>query len=64
MAGYAMLEAGNLWLRGLVGEIDGSRILRGEAEGTPDEAESLGVGLAERLLEWGADEILSTLYAD
>ncbi len=64
IAGYAMLEAGNLWLRGLVGEIDGSRILRGEAEGTPDEAESLGVGLAERLLEWGADEILSTLYAD
>ncbi|MEN8179791.1 MAG: hydroxymethylbilane synthase [Pseudomonadota bacterium] len=63
IAGYAMLESGNLWLRGLVGEPDGSRIIRGEVEGTPDEAQEMGVGLAERLLEWGADEILSTLYS-
>ncbi|MCU7885165.1 MAG: hydroxymethylbilane synthase, partial [Candidatus Thiodiazotropha sp. (ex Lucinoma annulata)] len=58
IAGYAMLESGNLWLRGLVGEPDGSRIIRGEVEGTPEEAESMGKGLAERLLEWGADTIL------
>jgi len=64
IAGYAMLEFGNIWLRGLVGEPDGSRIIRGEVEGIPSEAEEMGVGLAERLLEWGADEILSTLYAD
>jgi hydroxymethylbilane synthase len=62
IAGYAMLESGNLWLRGLVGEPDGSNIIRGEVEGTPEEAESMGVGLAERLLEWGADSILETLY--
>jgi hydroxymethylbilane synthase len=62
IAGYAMLESGNLWLRGLVGEPDGSRIIRGEVEGKVDEAEAMGIGLAERLLEWGADEILSTLY--
>jgi hydroxymethylbilane synthase len=64
IAGYAMLESGNLWLRGLVGEPDGSRIIRGEVEGTVDEAEEMGVGLAERLLEWGADEILSALYGE
>jgi len=62
IAGYAMLESGNLWLRGLVGEPDGSRIIRGEVEGTPEEAESMGIGLAERLLEWGADGILEALY--
>ena len=64
IAGYAMLESGHLWLRGLVGEPDGGRIIRGEVEGTCDEAEEMGEGLAERLLEWGADEILATLYGD
>ena len=62
IAGYAMLESGNLWLRGLVGEPDGSQIIRGEVEGSPEEAETMGVGLAERLLEWGADAILKALY--
>ncbi|WP_177420915.1 hydroxymethylbilane synthase [endosymbiont of Lamellibrachia barhami] len=62
IAGYAMLENGVLWLRGLVGEPDGSRILRGEVEGTTAEAEQMGFGLAEKLLDWGADEILATLY--
>jgi hydroxymethylbilane synthase len=62
IAGYAMLEAGNLWLRGLVGEPDGSRIIRGEVEGSTQEAQAMGEGLAERLLEWGADAILKALY--
>jgi hydroxymethylbilane synthase len=62
IAGYAMLESGNLWLRGLVGEPDGSQIIRGEVEGKVDEAVPMGIGLADRLLEWGADSILQTLY--
>ncbi len=64
IAGYAMLESGHLWLRGLVGEPDGSRIIRGEVEGTTAEAEAMGTGLAEQLLEWGADRILQALYAE
>ena len=64
IAGYAMLESGQLWLRGLVGEPDGSRIIRGEVEAGTEEAEAMGIGLAEKLLEWGADEILNTLYAE
>ncbi len=64
IAGYAMLGSGQLWLRGLVGEPDGSRIIRGEVEGGVEEAEAMGVGLAERLLGWGADEILATLYGE
>jgi hydroxymethylbilane synthase len=62
IAGFAMLENGSLWLRGLVGEPDGSEIIRGEVEGVPDEAEAMGVGLADRLLEWGAERILQALY--
>lgn len=62
IAGYAMLESGNLWLRGLVGEPDGSRIIRGEVEGATHEADAMGEGLADRLLEWGADDILKALY--
>jgi hydroxymethylbilane synthase len=62
IAGYAMLESGNLWLRGLVGKPDGSKIIRGEVEGKLEEAQVMGNGLAERLLEWGADEILASLY--
>ena len=64
IAGYAMLENGVVWLRGLVGEPDGSSIIRGEVEGAPAEAETMGTGLAEHLLEWGADRILQTLYAN
>jgi hydroxymethylbilane synthase len=62
IAGFAMLEKNALWLRGLVGEPDGSDIIRGEVEGKPEEAEEMGIGLAERLLEWGADRILQKLY--
>jgi hydroxymethylbilane synthase len=57
-----MLENGTLWLRGLVGEPDGSEIVRGEVEGAPEEAEAMGIGLAEHLLEWGAERILQALY--
>lgn len=62
IAGYAIIESGHLWLRGLVGEPDGSKIIRGDARAPLEEALQMGSGLAENLLEWGADQILSTLY--
>ena len=64
IAGFAMLENNELWLRGLVGKIDGSEIIRGESKGTADEAEKMGYGLADLLLEQGADLILKELYAN
>ncbi len=64
IAGHALLENGQLWLRGLVGSVDGRVIIRGEIRGEEAEAESLGVTLAERLLADGADEILRALYAE
>jgi hydroxymethylbilane synthase len=61
IAGYATLEGSRLHLRGLVGDPDGSRILRAEAVGALDEPEALGMAVAEDLLTQGAGEILSAL---
>ncbi|HED34084.1 MAG TPA: hydroxymethylbilane synthase [Gammaproteobacteria bacterium] len=58
IAGYASLEGNELFLRGLVGRPDGSEVIRGEVRGPQAQAESLGVKLAEQLLNEGADVIL------
>ena len=63
IAGYAELEHGVLLMRGLVGRTDGSKIIRGEIAGPPDDAEHLGRVLADDLLERGAGKILEELYA-
>ena len=61
IAGYAELDGDQLHLRGLVGEPDGSRILRAEVRGSSARAHELGVQLAEQLLAQGADTILDAL---
>jgi hydroxymethylbilane synthase len=64
IAGYALLNHNRLYMRGLVGEPDGSRIMRAEASGPAGEPEALGRGLAEDLLGQGADQVLKHLYQD
>lgn len=61
---YALLEGDHIWLRALVGEPDGSQIVRGEIRGPRSEAEQLGITLAEQLLEQGAKGILDRLYCE
>ncbi|BCI74989.1 hydroxymethylbilane synthase [Vibrio cholerae] len=61
---YALLEGNTIWLRALVGEPDGSQIVRGEIRGPRTQAEQLGITLAEQLLSQGAKEILERLYCD
>ncbi|EHV2409836.1 hydroxymethylbilane synthase [Vibrio cholerae] len=61
---YALLEGNHIWLRALVGEPDGSQIVRGEIRGPRTQAEQLGITLAEQLLSQGAKEILERLYCD
>jgi len=63
IASYATLDGETLHLRGLVGEVDGSRIISGEISGHRSEATSLGQSLADELLGKGAKEILEKLYA-
>jgi len=64
IAGYAEFEHGLIMLRGLVGQVDGQKIIRGDIAGPPENAEELGVVLAEDLLSRGADKILNELYAE
>ena len=61
---YAELEGDQVWLRGLVGRPDGTKVLRDEIRGPAAEAEALGVQLADRLLAAGADTILAEVYAE
>ena len=59
---FAVLQQNELWLRGLVGQLDGSEILRSEIKGEAAQAEHLGAQLAEQLLALGADRILDAVY--
>jgi len=63
IAAYATLDGDTLLLRGLVGEVDGSRVIRSEIAGARDQAEALGVALADEILDAGGREILQRLYA-
>ncbi|MGV2990401.1 hydroxymethylbilane synthase [Vibrio sp. E150_011] len=61
---YSLLDGDSIWLRALVGEPDGSVIVRGDIHGSREDAEALGIELANRLLDQGAKEILEKLYQD
>lgn len=61
LGGYAEIVNDSLCLRGFVAEVDGSRIITGSVCGTRNQAEALGVALAEQLIAQGADLILAEL---
>ena len=61
IAGFALLEGDEIYLRGLVGRPDGSEVVRDELRGPASQAEALGIQLAEKLLEQGAETILRDL---
>ncbi len=62
IAAFAELREGRVHLRGLVGSLDGQTVIRGSRQGSPVDAESLGIDLAEELLDRGAREILEEVY--
>ncbi|MDX1802670.1 MAG: hydroxymethylbilane synthase [Alcanivorax sp.] len=62
IAGFALLEGDQIWLRALVAEEDGSQVLRAQGRAPPGEAARRGVRLAEQLLAQGAGRILQALY--
>ena len=62
IACYGFLSGENLILKGLVAELNGSRIIRDEVEGKKESPEDMGVSLAKRLLASGAAEILERIY--
>ncbi|RLA45626.1 MAG: hydroxymethylbilane synthase [Gammaproteobacteria bacterium] len=64
IACYAQYVPGGdqLWLRGLVGNPDGSLLLRAEARAPVAQAEQLGIRVADDLLAQGAADILAAVY--
>ena len=62
IAAHARLENSSLIIDGLVGSITGDRIIKSHIEGKPEQAEQLGVLLAEDVLSRGAKEILDEVY--
>jgi hydroxymethylbilane synthase len=62
IAAFGQIVGSTLQIDGMVGTIDGKRLIRHHLEGTLEEAEFLGIQLAEVLLNKGAEEILEEVY--
>jgi hydroxymethylbilane synthase len=62
IGGHALLDGDSLYLRGLVGTVDGSEIVRADVRGPRSDAPNLGRVVAEELLAHGAETILRELY--
>ncbi|MGE5492119.1 MAG: hydroxymethylbilane synthase [Actinomycetota bacterium] len=63
LGGYAIIENGQLWLRGFVATPDGKEMVSAEVRGNPSDDEALGLKLADLLLAQGAGPILEKLAA-
>jgi hydroxymethylbilane synthase len=61
IAGHAEVKGGLVRLRGLVANLDGTVIIRGERSGPVADAARVGLELAEELLARGAGEILGSI---
>lgn len=61
VAGFAELIEGNLRMRGLIGFPDGSAMYSCEKLGCVVDPDSLGIEVAENLLDQGGDKVLASL---
>lgn len=59
VATFAEVTGSSLSLQGLVASADGRTVIREQLSGPVDEAESLGIDLADRLFDMGAGELLA-----
>ena len=61
IAGHARIEGGQVQLRGVIGSPDGQEIYRGVHDGAVAEVQTVGIALADRLLDAGARALLEKL---
>ena len=61
---FAEIDGDKLYLRGLVGQLDGQQILQAEVHGAAIDGEALGQQLAGMLLAQGAGAILAAVYGE
>ncbi|WP_440210766.1 hydroxymethylbilane synthase [Actinobacillus pleuropneumoniae] len=64
IGGFATLNGNEITLNALVGALDGSNIIRASGVADRENAEQLGISVAEQLLAQGADKILAEVYKD
>ncbi|MBW4553402.1 MAG: hydroxymethylbilane synthase [Aphanocapsa sp. GSE-SYN-MK-11-07L] len=57
-------EADQLVITGLVASLDGQKLIKDTVSGLPATAEQLGLELAQRLRQQGAQEILEAIFAE
>ena len=62
IAAYSRMEGERIILQGLVGELDGSRVIKDTVAGQKDQPEDIGIRLADKVLAAGADKILAKIY--
>jgi len=62
IAAFCLTEGDTLWLRGLVGSVDGTILLRAEGRAAVQDAVALGQQVAHSLIEQGAAAILEEGY--
>jgi hydroxymethylbilane synthase len=58
IAGYSTIDSKQITLSGLVGNVDSGVILKHQVFGNIDDAEVLGIQLADKLIAMGARDIL------
>lgn len=61
IGGYCVERSGELHLRAFVSDVDGTRMLRAEAEGGMADPEGLGHRVADALIAQGADRLMAEL---
>ena len=58
IAAWGRVQSDELYLDGLVGSADGTRLIRDSVVGSPDAADHTGAGLASKLIDQGAQSLL------
>jgi hydroxymethylbilane synthase len=61
IAGHAVLENGQIRLKGLVANLAGTVVVKGEIDGDPKNAHQLGIALGKDLISRGAGSILAEI---
>ncbi len=62
IAGFAIRQGNDLWLRAMVASVNGETILKSDARGPATNPQALGEQVAEALLAQGAEKILAEIY--
>jgi hydroxymethylbilane synthase len=62
VAAYGVKKGNDLTVTGLLGSLDGRELIKDEVRGVSEDAEVLGISLAERILSKGGQAIMDEVY--